>query len=221
MSRALKVLVMVAAILLMSGSVYAMEANSSNGYSGTYLGVLTGYSWVDMHYSEPGYPNYGLDPDFDGFVGGIYLGYNYRMDNTIYGIETDLVFGDLSKGAEKNNQYNDYSAFDIDWNAHVRAKAGLIFNNTLLYVAGGLALADLTVDDKDPGWGKDDATHTGWTIGAGIEYMMTDNLLLRFEYLYDDYGSEKYTIKGGNYSYDAKVKDFTVHTTRIGLSYNF
>lgn len=201
--------------VLMSGTVYAgnmMDAEASAAYSGPYIGGFVGHSWVDLEYTEPDWPTYGRDVDMEGVVGGLYLGHNYRIDNIVLGFEADAGLGDLDEGRDKNADYNDYSAFDIDWNAHFRARAGFIYNTTLFYVAGGLALAQVELDD---GWESDKATHVGWTVGAGIEQKITEHLTARVEYLYDDYGSEDYAC---DYDPDIELK---MHTARIGLAYSF
>ena len=142
----------------------------------------------------------------------------FKTASIVWGFEADAGFGDFSKGPD-TGAANNYSSFDIDWNAHLRAKVGLDVDTTLIYVAGGLALADVTVDDTDPNWGQDDATHTGWTIGTGVEHAVNRHLKVRLEYLYDDYGSKYYGITGPFY-YRANV-DLTAHTVRAGLSYSF
>jgi outer membrane immunogenic protein len=117
---------------------------------------------------------------------------------------------------------NYYSAFEIDWNAHIRARFGFLSGSTLLYVAGGLALAEVNVDDVDPGFGEDEARHVGWTVGVGVEHAMTKNLRARVEYLYDDYGSEDYAFTAfvPVLNYRANV-DLTANTIRVGLAYQF
>ena len=136
------------------------------------------------------------------------------------GFEADAGFGDLSEGADDSSP-NTYSAFDVNWDAHVRARAGYVYNTTLFYVAGGLALAEVDVDDVDPNYGEDNSAHLGWTFGAGIEQRITEHLTARVEYLYDNYGSESYAIEeAGSGSYQADV-ELKTHSARIGLAYSF
>lgn len=214
-----------AVVVLMSGPVYAgnmMGAEALSDYSGPYIGGFVGHSWADLEYRDSWNPGYELNADIEGFVGGLYFGHNYMIDNIMLGFEADAGIGDLGEGADKNNSYNDWSAFDIDWDAHLRARAGFVYNTTLFYVAGGLAVAKVAVDDTDSGYGGDNATHFGWTIGAGIEQKITEHLTARIEYLYDDYGSESYSIEdswwGDTYPADINLE---IHTARLGLAYSF
>ena len=65
--------------------------------------------------------------------------------------------------------------------------------------------------------GSDSQTHVGFTIGGGIEYALTDNVLLRAEYLYDNYGEANYEDEEGN-EYDV---DLTAQTVRAAVSFKF
>ena len=89
-------------------------------------------------------------------------------------------------------------------------------NNTLLYIAGGLAITEITMNDMNPGYSSDQKTQIRWTLGTGIESMLTENLSLRLEYLYDDYSTEHYQVD----SYASEVA-LSTHTARIGLTYYF
>jgi opacity protein-like surface antigen len=68
--------------------------------------------------------------------------------------------------------------------------------------------------------------HTGYTVGAGIEVALTDNITLRGEYLYDDYGSQSYEYDLTDLPdpYDVVVTNdvgLTAQTVRVGLSFSF
>jgi outer membrane immunogenic protein len=220
MFRILKIVTVVAVVMLMSQETHAASNDDklSSLWSGTYIGAFVAHSWVDLDYNEPDWPGFERSPNIDGFSGGALLGSNLQFDSIVFGVEGDGGFGDLDEDAD-DNALNNYSAFDIDWNAHFRARVGFAFNSTLLYVAGGLALAGVTVDDTDPDWGNDDDTHVGWTVGAGIEHALTRHLRARVEYLYDDYGSNDYKFNGPG-PYRANV-DLTANTIRACLSFHF
>ncbi|MCX5880891.1 MAG: porin family protein [Deltaproteobacteria bacterium] len=221
MARIQKMVVALAAVMLMgiSSHAYAFNTKLPSDWSGPYIGAFAAYSWVDLKYYEPDFPGFDRKTNINGLTGGPLLGYNHLFDSILLGVEADAGWGNLSEGADGSSLKNNYSAFDINWNAHARARLGFLSGSTLLYVAGGLALAGVTVDDVDPNWGKADATHVGWTVGAGIEHAIAKNLRARVEYLYDDYGSKDYSISG-NYTYTSNV-DLTANIIRVGLYYQF
>ena len=191
-------------------------------WTGGYVGVHAGYLWADIDYREPAFPDFDLDRSDDNLIGGAYAGFNYQMNNNVVvGAEADFGFTDISIANDPDNPFNSYSAFDSDWNAHLRARLGYAVDRLLFFAAGGLALADLTVDDTDPGWNEHDSTYVGWTLGAGVEYAATDNLIVRAEFLYDDYGSDDFTFNDGSgQNYDAEV-DMSASTVRLGIAYKF
>jgi outer membrane immunogenic protein len=71
------------------------------------------------------------------------------------------------------------------------------------------------------------ATALGWTIGGGLEWMLTQNWLLRGEYRYADYQQFNYTLFPGNAAAglgtDAILANTKTHTQTLsgGLAYKF
>lgn len=217
-------------LLLYSATANAADAVTvEQGYdwSGLYVGAHAGVLWGDVDYSEnfiDGFEPYdpadfSVSPSGDGFVGGLYGGFNFQVDQIVLGLEGDFGWGGIDIDAGSST-VNDYSAFSSSWNAHVRARAGFAIDRALIFVAGGLAMADLELDDIDPAFSKDSSVHTGWTIGAGIDYAATENLLIRAEYLYDDYGDADFAISGPIYNYTGETS-FTASTLRLGIAYKF
>lgn len=192
-------------------------------WTGGYVGAHVGYDWASFGHSEPDDPGNNFGADDGGFIGGAYAGYNYQMNNNlVVGGEADFGFTNLGAGPNVGSPLDDYTAFDSNWNAHLRGRLGYAMNRTLFFVAGGVAFADLTSDDTDPNYGGNSSTYVGWTIGAGVEYAATDNLVIRAEYLYDDYGSKDFIIErsGAPILYDAGA-DMTASIVRFGIAYKF
>jgi outer membrane immunogenic protein len=149
-------------------------------WSGIYLGVLLGYTFGDADVGG------GPTPDIEGIDGGAYAGYNFQIDNFVLGVEGDA----LLSGVEGSSGG---VSVDQNWSGSLRARAGYSLESFLLYGTGGLALAGF---EAASGGASDSNTHLGWTIGAGVEGMITDNVTARVEYRYTDYEDKNYGLGG-------------------------
>jgi outer membrane immunogenic protein len=85
--------------------------------------------------------------------------------------------------------------------------------DVLPFIAGGLSVARIDVDTD---LGDDENTHWGWTIGGGIDWALSEQFIIRAEYLYDDYGSKTYDIDGTDVD-----GDLDAHTVRAAFIWNF
>ncbi len=189
-------------------------------WTGAYVGAHVGYMTGTVDVDYEGIPGGG---DIDGFLAGLYAGYNWQQDGIVFGAEGDFGLGNVSgNGLAGPPPAADYT-YRLNWNAHLRGRIGLPADNALFYLAGGLAVASHTlgIDYGPPSMtvGEDTQVHLGWTIGAGAELALADNMVLRAEYLYDDYGSRVYTDQQiMPEDYDVRI---TAHTVRAGLSFGF
>lgn len=221
-----KLLFSCATILALSGAATAADvsepAASTYDWTGPYLGVHAGYLWGDADVS---YEGLGGGGEIDGAIGGGLGGFNVQSDNLVFGVEADFgLTGADGSGVPACMGFDcvaEIYSYDMDWNAHLRGRVGLALDRTLFFVAGGLAIAEheLGVDYPRGGDGSGSETHYGFTIGGGAEYAMSDSVLLRIEYLYDDYSSKRYNfgIDPGDH-YDV---DLTAHTLRAAVSFKF
>ena len=57
---------------------------------------------------------------------------------------------------------------------------------------------------------------TGWTIGAGVERKLTENIIGRVEYDYSSFGEERFDLG----SSDPDI-DLTGHSLKVGLGLQF
>ena len=64
---------------------------------------------------------------------------------------------------------------------------------------------------------SDSQTHTGYTVGGGLEYLFTPNWSAKGEYMYTSLGSETYNLLGA--PLDSGNIDF--HTIKVGVNYHF
>ena len=95
----------------------------------------------------------------------------------------------------------------------------------LPYIAGGFAFADYDVTITSggvpipvPGYGFEE-TSVGWTLGGGVEYAFTDNLIFRAEYRYSDFGSDDpHSLVLAPLPQDFEIDS---HDVSLGVSYKF
>jgi opacity protein-like surface antigen len=184
---------------------------SAYDWSGLYLGAHLGYLSGTVDVTELGVDE--ASGDINGVIGGLYAGYNAQFDNVVLGLEGDLGLASVSGSGVIVVPPGDDYTYDLNWNGHLRARAGFAADQFLVYVAGGLAFADFTLTE---GAFSDTQTHVGWTLGVGAEYAVTDNIALRAEYLYDDLGTADYLLDDEPYEVALKT-----HTVRLGLSVAF
>jgi outer membrane immunogenic protein len=81
----------------------------------------------------------------------------------------------------------------------------------MVYATGGIALAGGTynnIADKV----VDDYTRAGLTVGGGLEFAVTDNVSIKAEYLYANFG--RFTV-----GTTEATPDF--HLVRAGLNFKF
>ncbi len=190
-------------------------AAPSFSWNGAYIGGQIGYGWGRTHYTSI-LNEKKFSPD--GFLGGLYAGYNFDLGNSfILGADADVTYNDLKKTIDLPLES---FGSELRWSGAVRARSGYAIDRFLPYVAGGVAFGQVhntyslpaihtTYSDKE--------TLTGWTIGAGVDYAATDNLILRLEYRYTDYGSKHFDF-GGQSGIPFKLK---TNDVRIGIAYKF
>ena len=229
--------------------------SSSYNWSGFYAGVNGGYGWSHddglsvssdqaFFFNNPAFEGFRHSED-DGFTGGAQVGYNYQLGSFLVGVEADINYANFetetSGSLEQGLMAEALDARSkLDWFGTVRARVGFIpASRFLLYATGGLAYGSVDVTATDiatydrlgrPGdtWiGKDSDVKFGWTLGAGAEYALTDNLTLRAEGLYVDLEDTKVT---GTYTgdFEAIAEDTFIAKTdnkltlvRAGLNYKF
>ncbi len=169
-----------------------------------------------------------MDPN--GIMGGIQAGYNFQFDSIVLGLEGDVSLGDVDDTIYPSVLTSaDRMEAQMDWMATIRGRLGWAMDRTLFYVTGGMAFTDLELKMDIAGGvtsDKDTNSYFGWTVGGGVEHAFTDNISLKAEYLYTDFGKEKYSFFGGGDGQigppevdgDVKLK---THTFRVGVNYLF
>ncbi|MEN3929501.1 outer membrane protein [Microvirga sp. W0021] len=225
-------------------------------WTGFYAGVNAGYAFngdnkmKDLNFNGYYADNFATTSKSDdgSFTGGAQVGYNYQMGSFVIGAEADFNFIDLKRESTSNDYYaGSYGygyglAYDelrgqskVEWFGTVRARVGFTpVDRLLVFVTGGLAYGSVkttaSYENYSTGYGlygsKRD-TQVGWTVGAGAEYAITNNLTVKGEYAYVDLGDKRRTWTDGYYGYNSygnvlSTKTSTdFHVVRAGLNYKF
>ncbi len=213
-------------IIVYEEPVLVEVATPAFSWAGAYIGGQVGYGWGKSDFHDDGYV-FKTKPD--GFLGGLYAGYNFDAgSNVILGIDGDLTINNL-KGKYSESFPNIDERHEISsklrWSGAVRARTGLAMDRWMPYIAGGVAFGGIkngtrVIDGSGTYASSKSDTLTGWTLGAGIDYAATDNLIVRLEYRYTDYGNKNVNIPVYGYEFEATNK-FKTSDIRLGVAYKF
>lgn len=202
---------------------YQEPAVPAFSWQGFYIGGQIGGAWSDSTIQGTnifGTQNPKWSPDASGFIGGLYAGYNVDVGNSVVlGIETDFAWADISKS--KSTTFDEGIAtgrLKEKWLGATRVRAGYAADRWLPYIAAGVAYGKVDgLVRTDVNRYSSSKTLTGWTAGGGLDYAMTDNILLRLEYRYTDLGDKSFSFGGGvGTKFKYKTNDF-----RVGVAYKF
>ena len=222
---------MLAAALLLgtAGLAHAADAvveevvivDSTYNWSGVYLGAQLGYAVggsADYVYDADFAYNYSNDPD--GIFGGLYAGYSYQLSNGIVlGVEGDIAWGDINGSGVAPGDASWSNSTSFDWTGSARVRLGYAVDRFLPYVTGGVAFGHLDFEETDgASFDSGDASLVGWTLGAGAEYAVTDNWIVRGEYRYTKFSDEDFLSQPGDFEFNV---DSDIHDLRIGAAYKF
>lgn len=195
-------------------------------WTGPYVGVrISGVTETgDYEYNCPTCAAPAVaEMDGHGWSGGFTAGYNYQMDNFVAGLEGTWEFGG-KVGA--NNEVNQMTKLEFNHIATLRARAGMAFDDTLVYALGGAAFVNSTFSTSDFPTGSGNSAEdkkwtTGFVVGGGIQHAFTDRLSGRLEYAYLGLPDTDYALTNaaGTVTIDQRFEG--IHTVSVGLDYNF
>ena len=156
-----------------------------------------------------------------GLIGGVQAGVNYEFTPWVIGAEVAWTASDItgsrSAGASGVLQSNP------QWIGTVTGRIGYAADTLLIYVKGGGAEMHVDYNESGtPGSQSITTNRTGFTVGAGLEYALTENLSAKLEYDFYGFGTKNYpafsvaTTSLGPASVESELNALTV-----GLNYRF
>jgi outer membrane immunogenic protein len=179
-----------------------VQAEGEQQWGGAYVGANAGLSSFQTETADY-WCWYACDAPGNvkqGSTFGLNIGYNFQLDdNFVVGVEADHNSGqDANEGIAWSNG-NDGVLWnnELDNEQTLRVRVGLAVDNTLVYVTGGLARADVTheaLEFEAGGTNLDramfDGTARGLVSGIGVEHQFMDNVSFRMEYVTTQYEKE-------------------------------
>lgn len=196
-------------------------------WTGFYIGASAGGAWADIKNDDPykvlySYTKtYGWTDSVSGFLGGGQAGYNWQSGAFVFGVEID--FDGISLSNNNNHPWSSYWRYDNNgaFLFDATARLGYAMGPALFYAKGGYAYIDADVNLHPYSSYYYNNTSTGlngWTIGGGVEYLMSPSWSLKAEYLYFDFGKVDQTIYGYTYGINHQLE---INTFKAGLNYHF
>ncbi len=195
-----------AAILLVAQPAFA----ATYEFRGFYAGAHAGHIMADADLA-------GGDLDGNSLMGGVQAGYNFMSGGLVYGLEIDLsLAGEGPDGICPAIA----TPCDLDMGpmGTLRARLGYAADDWLIYVTGGAAASQFELEDT-AGFESDGGLH-GWTVGAGIEYLLGDNVGAKVEYRHMQFGDFG--------SFDNEVEDqagasfdVEMYVLMLGINFHF
>jgi opacity protein-like surface antigen len=198
--------------------------------------VNVGYGWSSFKPKvNPSFVALGLTEDLDqkpeGLIGGGLAGYNFQSGDWVYGFEVTANAASV-KGSATNdfivpagvfaNAGAPYTVAQVQRSKMVdlytaRLRLGYSFGNMLMYVTGGMAGAHVRTNFALSALGQtvlssDRQFHTGYTVGAGAAYKITERLSARLDYSFVDLGNK--THQSVSHKKRANI-------VMLGLAYQF
>jgi outer membrane immunogenic protein len=171
-----------------------------------------------------------------GVAGGAQVGFNYEFAPWVIGAEAKFTATNTSGNATKPTPLpgpfppSEKSTSAPTWLADVTGRFGYAANTYLIYAKAGAAAMrvnyqqDLVSPVGLVSTAQLSTTRTGFVVGGGLEYGLTESLSAKFEYDFYDFGSTNYTFNlvagGGPVVFPVAIQSY-VHVITVGLNYRF
>jgi opacity protein-like surface antigen len=182
-------------------------------WSGVYVGAIGG--GTDQRLSTKGL---GVSKDFsaDGPMGGIYTGHNWMFGNYMLGVDSATMLANIAgHGAQPGAASTNYQDF---FESDFRGRVGYAIGRFLPFAAAGVAFGSSEQTDNMTGNSKGNVPSVAGTAGLGVDYMATDRIAIRAEYLYAHTLTEENTHLDND---SCCSQSRTSNSVRVGAAYFF
>jgi outer membrane immunogenic protein len=199
-------------------------------WTGVYIGLNGGYGWNSWEDGS------GDTFKGNGFLGGGEAGFNYQINQFVIGFEGDIDWSGMKWSQTQSANFSGFGnsftgtlSNKDQWLSTFAARFGVAADRALFYGKAGGAWAqeswDLTVTNSggSSATGTNTFNRLGWMVGAGLEYAVTENVTLKAEYNYIDFGTDNETLTGGGLTSAGLIvpSKLTMSVVKVGLNVLF
>lgn len=166
-------------------------------WTGFYIGGQVGGASVSPSFKDydDWFDNQGLNGDRKfGFTGGVYGGYNWQFRSFLVGVEGFWSgYGSTSVTNYPFPGSTDLLSTKLRDAAGVKGRFGLVFDDTMVYVAAGPTWGNFSLRSASPG-DFDITSHknvVGLSVAGGVEHMIVPNWIVRGQVQYTAFDTQK------------------------------
>ena len=205
-----------AVLVALSGIANAADCGQ---FGGGYAGGNVGWGTYKHEFADrdglgetldTGIPKY-VSSSGSNFVAGVQGGYNRQRGCSLLGVEADLSWSGMkTSSVSYDGDQNPFVTADaltvaskLQWFGTLRARAGVIVDDTLVFVTGGLAYAnfkrDFTYFQDGPISNRtfsSDVNKFGWAVGAGAEVKWSERWTVKGDFLFMQFKSDTMKVSG-------------------------
>ncbi len=155
-------------------------------WTGFYLGANIGGAWSNGSATDV-ITGANLNFNNSGFIGGGQAGFNYQVNQFVFGVEWDIDGTTMSKTSNvvATAFGNLQASGHTDWISTLTGRVGFAADRWLFYVKGGGAWVEnhATLTNLTTGAAVSASnTNSGWTAGVGTEWAFSGPWSAKIEY---------------------------------------
>jgi outer membrane immunogenic protein len=196
-------------------------------WAGFYIGGTVGGGWARSNQTDISGTSSG-NYNQSGVLGGGTIGYNWQIQNLVWGVEADIsasnVNGSINKPGLCTAGGGTVCFTNMQWFTTERGRMGWALDNWLLYGTVGVIGANIKTGQMSCATPVLGATASCGTItewsgvgGVGAEVMLAPHWSAKLEWLYTSFGTKTaYTV-----FIPVQVKEANVNIVRAGVNWHF
>ena len=213
----------------------AAQETDAERFAGLKVEAIGGYDSVGISIDES-VLGVEAEESEDGFLYGVGIGYDFAVGPLgLVGVEAEYTDSGVGSSISANNEnidgtiYDGTASLDASKDHYVGARIGMTLTpNTLFYVKGGYSMASADFDANGSVDGEAlsydlDVDFDGVRLGGGAEVAFNQNMFVKVEYRYSNYGGGDIGVDGVEFDVDQAFDYFDLdrHQVAVGVGARF